>query len=303
MPEAISPTPAGRPSAAASSSCKTSPIPVSWLPPITNNATLELNNSTNVTFNTPVSGTGVLSKTDATTLTLGSNVNCSGGLNFNAGRVVLTDLNTSILGGPIVNGGTLEVNTNTTNMTISGAISNGANVGEVIKNGPGILTLTGNNTYGDNVGWIGFTTVNAGVLQADRGAGVARRKLSASSTAASSKATAPPRSTPDSGTIGDSSSGVNGGFSAGGGKLTVNVGGGQQLTWGTDGWSNLAGTMILSSTSAQYETEIQNNIDLNGGARTIQVNKNPNSTGRLRHDLRRHQRLGRRRHLDQDRRR
>ena len=39
------------------------------------------------------------------------------------------------------------------------------------------------------------------------------------------------------------------------------------------------GNMILSSTSAQYETEIQNNIDLNGGARTIEVDDNPNSSG------------------------
>jgi autotransporter-associated beta strand protein len=72
---------------------------------------------------------------------------------------------------------------------------------------------------------------------------------------------------------------INGGFSAGGGKMTVNVGGGQQLTWGTDGWSNLAGTMFLGSSSAQYETEILNNIDLNGGARVVQVNDNANSTG------------------------
>ena len=87
---------------------------------IANNGTLELNNSGDVTFNTPVTGTGVLSKADSYTLTLGSNVNCSGGLNFASGRVVLTDLNTAILGGPIVNGGTLEVNTNSTDMTISG---------------------------------------------------------------------------------------------------------------------------------------------------------------------------------------
>ncbi len=57
------------------------------------------------------------------------------------------------------------------------------------------------------------------------------------------------------------------------------ISGSQQLTWGTDGYSNLAGNMILSSTSARYETQILNNIDLDGGARTIQVDKNPNATG------------------------
>ena len=37
--------------------------------------------------------------------------------------------------------------------------------------------------------------------------------------------------------------------------------------------------MILNSTSAQYETEIQNGIDLAGGTRTIEIDDNPNSTG------------------------
>jgi fibronectin-binding autotransporter adhesin len=245
---------------------------------IVNNATLELNNSTDATFNTPVSGSGVLSKADGNTLTLGSNVNCSGGLSFNSGTVVMTDLNTAILGGAITNGGALTVNTNATNMTISGPISNGTNVGQVIKNGPGILTLTGNNTYGDGVGWIGFTTVNGGVLQADRGAGLPAGSclvLNGGVFQSNSVATFDTGFWYNWGFL----TWNGGGFSAGGGKLTVNVGGGQQLTWGTDGWSNLAGTMILSSTSARYETQVLNNIDLNGGARTIQVDKNPNSTG------------------------
>ena len=37
--------------------------------------------------------------------------------------------------------------------------------------------------------------------------------------------------------------------------------------------------MILSSSSAQYEIEIQNGLNLNGGAGTIQVDDNPNSAG------------------------
>jgi fibronectin-binding autotransporter adhesin len=246
---------------------------------ITNNATLELNNSTNVTFNTPVSGSGVLVKADTTTLTLGSNVNCSGGLNFAAGgRVVMTDLNTAILGGPIVNGGALDVYANS-DMTISGAISNGNNVGELIKYGDGKLTLTAANSYGDGVGWIGFTTVNGGVLQADRGVGLPAGSclvLNNGAVLQSNSAT-----TFDTGFWYNWGflTWSNGGFSAGGGKMTVNVGGGQQLTWGTDGWSNLAGTMFLGSSSAQYETEILNNIDLNGGARVVQVNDNSSSSG------------------------
>ena len=61
--------------------------------------------------------------------------------------------------------------------------------------------------------------------------------------------------------------------------------------------NGIAGTMILSSTSAQYEAEIQNGVNLNGGARTIQVDDNPEFQRRFRHALRRDQRLGRRRSL------
>ncbi|MBN2579004.1 MAG: autotransporter-associated beta strand repeat-containing protein [Pirellulales bacterium] len=247
---------------------------------VTNNGTLELSNPGDITWNAPVSGSGAISKPGTNTLTLGANVACSGGLNIGGGRVVLTDNTSALLGGPIIDGGTLEVNANATNMTISGAISNGAAVGELVKNGPGTLTLTGANTYGDGVGWIGFTTVNGGILQADRGVGLPTGSclvLNGGSVFQSNSA-----ATFDTGFWYDWGFLVwnNGGFSAGGGKMTVNLyGDGRTLTWGDNGYVNLAGTMFLNSPSAQYETEIRNGINLNGADRTIQVNDNPYSSG------------------------
>ena len=58
--------------------------------------------------------------------------------------------------------------------------------------------------------------------------------------------------------------------------------------------------MILSSNSAQYETEIQNGLNLNGGARTIQVDDNPNSGGDFASLSGVDQRLGRRRNADKN---
>ncbi len=185
---------------------------------------------------------------------------------------------------------------------ISGVISdpNGAGVGGIVKTGPGRLVLSGANTYGDGVGWTGFTTVNEGVLQADRGVGLPAGSclvLNGGVFQSNSATTFNTGFWYDWGFL----IWNNGGFSAGGGKLTVNLyGDGRTLTWGTDGNTSLAGTMILGSDSAQYETEIQNGINLNGAARTVQVERQSQFGRRFRHDFRRHQRLRRRRELDED---
>lgn len=244
-----------------------------------NNGTLELNSSTDINFTGAVSGSGVFSKTGTNTVTLGSNVACTGGLNIASGKVILQDTNSAMLGGSITNGGTLQVNTDAADVAISGNIANGANYGEVVKNGAGTLTLTGSNSYGDGVGWVGFTTVNAGILQADRGVGLPYGSCLNlnGGTFQSNSAT-----TFDTGFWYDWGFLIwnGGGFSAGGGKLTVNLyADGRTLTWGDNGYTNLAGNMVLSSATAQYETEIQNGIDLNGSYRSIRVNDNASSSG------------------------
>jgi autotransporter-associated beta strand protein len=165
---------------------------------------------------------------------------------------------------------------------ISGVISDsdtGKN-GGITKTGPGRLILTGANTYGDNIGWLGFTTINEGVLQADRGVGLPAGSclvLNGGVLQSNSETAFSTGFWYDWGFLAWN----GGGFAAGGGKLTVNIyGDGRALNWGTgDGYHTLAGTMILGSSSAEYETVIQNGINLAGGAQTVQVNDNPNTTG------------------------
>ena len=75
-----------------------------------------------------------------------------------------------------------------------------------------------------------------------------------------------------------------GGFAAGGGTMTVNIGGNatpSTLSWGTapaDVGTKIVGTLMLSSTTAASLTDFRNPINLNGADRTIHVDDNPNAT-------------------------
>ena len=69
-----------------------------------------------------------------------------------------------------------------------------------------------------------------------------------------------------------------GGFSAGSGALSVNIGNGAALTWGVNVGTQLVGPLSLSSNSATSITTFTNAIDLNGGARVVNVDNNTAST-------------------------
>ena len=130
----------------------------------------------------------------------------------------------------------------------------------------------------------GATRSTQGVLQADRGVGLSPNSgliLNGGVLQSNSAVAFTDGLYWGTGETGYSFTWASGGFSAGGGKMTVNIAGGiTTLNFGdVDGRAGIAGIMKLSSTSAQYETEIQNPVNLNGGARTIQVDDNPNSTG------------------------
>lgn len=72
----------------------------------------------------------------------------------------------------------------------------------------------------------------------------------------------------------------DGGFAGGGGKMTVNLRNNRsEIVWTGHGDTGIANVMVLNSATAQYEVEIQNNINLNGAERTIYVADNPNSAG------------------------
>ena len=151
---------------------------------------------------------------------------------------------------------------------ISGTIT-GTDASSLMKTGEGKLYLSTVNDYA------GDTIVSGGALQATVGAGIPSNSFirldggvyqsngiytfnrSLGSTGNTFQWTA-----------------NGGGFSAGSGALTVNVGGGANLTWGTTVGSQLVGTLKLGSASATAVTTIQNNINLGGADRTINVDDN-----------------------------
>ena len=159
--------------------------------------------------------------------------------------------------------------------TVSGVISNSSGTAALSKNGTGLLILTATNTYN------GISVINGGVLQADDGVGLPNLGtlylqggiLQSNSAITFNRAI---------GTANNQMTWTNaGGFSAGAGKMTVNLspGGvaGATVVWGSATGINGAYTLYLNSIQAKAETEWLNPIDLNNAARTIQVDDNPNT--------------------------
>jgi autotransporter-associated beta strand protein len=73
-------------------------------------------------------------------------------------------------------------------------------------------------------------------------------------------------------------SSTDAGFAASTGKLSVNIGGGSTLTWGAaNTFGKSTSRLLLNSTTALSEVEIQNPIALNGASRTIEVLDNTNA--------------------------
>ena len=181
---------------------------------------------------------------------------------------------------------TIQVEDNPNSSTdvamISGLIANGSGVVGIVKTGDGLLKLTATNTYGNSNGSSGYTTITAGALQADRGVGLSSNSvlvLNGGVLQSNSARTYTDRFFGE--TTGSQRLSWNGGgFAGGGGKMTVNLrGDGSAINWGSNPNTGIAGTMILSSTSARYETDLQNAINLNGADRTIQVDDNTYSSG------------------------
>jgi len=251
------------------------------------------------TISSVISGPGALTKAGYGTLTLNGANTFSGGATIALGTLRLG--NASALGtGPLTlnSGGTLELNgispgvlpsltgaagatiidsssgTGTAGLTLNlasgtsiyaGAISRGTTRDiSLVKNGSGTLVLSGTNNY------TGSTTVSGGVLQANDGAGLPTGSFLSLGGILQSHGTA--GFTRALGSTGPTFAWKSGstGFSATGGKLTVNVGGQAvptRLTWGTD----ILGTLRFGSATASAETEWRNPIDLAGLSRIVEV--------------------------------
>ena len=255
---------------------------------------------------TITTGSGGLTVEDSGTLTLsGSGVNTyTGDTTIDSDATLKVD-NTNALAGSTVDyessGGSLVFDTSVTAATFGGlegnqnlALTNSGNgpvaltVGGdnadttyfgilsggngLTKVGTGTLTLSGVNSYA------GTTTISEGVLQADDGEGLPSSSFLslAGGVLQSNSSTSFTRGL---GTSGDTFqwTGSGGGFAAGGGDLTVNVGGDatpESLTWGTNPGSSIVGTLILGSSTAAGVVTFQNPINLGNSTQTIEVDAN-----------------------------
>jgi len=160
--------------------------------------------------------------------------------------------------------------------TLAGVISGG----QVTKRGDGTLVLSAPNTY------TGITQVSHGALRAQLGVGLptdSRLSLLGTGVYESSGTTSFTRN------LGNASGELTfyaGGFSAHGGRLTVNIGGRRQtLVWGVtpyflpDDPTVYYGILTFGSATADSEVLFENPIDLDGEQREIHVRDNPFADG------------------------
>jgi autotransporter-associated beta strand protein len=136
---------------------------------ITNNAALEFNaTDADVLFSNRISGIGSLTKSGPRKVTLsGSSITYSGGTTITGGTLALKNTtNATLLSKNITDNGTLELNTDGVNLSLSGAISG---TGGLNKTGSGTLTLSG--TSGNT--FTGDTYVNQGILILAKSSGLA----------------------------------------------------------------------------------------------------------------------------------
>ncbi len=159
------------------------------------------------------------------------------------------------------------VNTLAAGGTVSGVISNPVgSVAGVVKDGAGILTLSGANTYN------GATTVQAGVLRAIDGQGLP----AASNLVLNGGSFESPGDGTLSRVIGTTAgqvqwTGSGGALSAKGGTLTVqlNPGSAAPLVWGSAGFVAAGNSLKFGSGAFDGVVDFRNDLDLAGGTRTI----------------------------------
>jgi len=166
-----------------------------------------------------------------------------------------------------------NINTTADLAILSGTLSDGdATARKLTKTGGGVLVLSGTNTYS------GATIMTAGQLRADDGVGLPTNGLlQINGGVLESKGTLTRSIANTNGAVYWNN---NGGFSAFGGVLVVNLAGGAILNWTspTNGFNGK--TLIMGSETADNIVEIRNPVELRA-SRTIQVNDNTGTTADL----------------------
>ena len=151
--------------------------------------------------------------------------------------------------------------------TLSGVLSNGA----LTKDGAGTLVLSATNNY------TGATTIKGGALRATQGTG-----LPSNSNLVFSGGVYECSGADFTRSLGTGAGQVqwtgSGGFSAYGGKLTVNIGGNatpSSLTWGATNFVPGGSALCFGSYLSDREVEFLNPINLNNAVRRFLVHDNP----------------------------
>ena len=194
-------------------------------------------------------------------------------IQFNGGRIVFPNGDLNEIAAPIslldINPITQAEAVNTfqgvATLKVSGVISG---PGSLTKTNSGLLILTGNNTYA------GVTNITGGVLRANEGAGLTTNAVIIAGAVLESGSNILRGLGVDAGQI--SLGAGNGGFSAAGANITVdlsgaNTGSGFTIPWGA-GPDFQPGNFILNQDTATHTLTFVNNIDFNGASRTINVN-------------------------------
>ena len=156
--------------------------------------------------------------------------------------------------------------------TWTGSIS-GTGSGTLHKTDQGMLIVSGSTSYS------GPTSIDGGVLQINLSSGFLTLNGGVWQSSSSSAGTFT-RGLATSGSNKFEWTAAGGGFAAGAGSLTVNVGGSSTagtLTWGSTPGTNIIGTLMFGSGSSQNATLFRNPVNLNGADRTINVDDNPAS--------------------------
>ena len=158
-------------------------------------------------------------------------------------------------------GVTLNVGGNNSNSTYGGSLADvgpgNFYQGNLVKSGTGTLTLTGTNTYN------GYSLINAGILQADAGAGLS--PYANVTINGGSLASVAGLITNTFGFGANQLNIVNGGFSAVGTPTIVAIGGSNSpanLVWGVPGFAPT--TFVLNDVNANNTLTLVNNLDLIG---------------------------------------